>query len=65
MFLGEPLRAPRALSHHGATRCALARSRRAIRGSLRSYLRPHSRAWYAASRAAPIPLALDASRIKN
>jgi hypothetical protein len=32
-------------------------SRRAMRGSLRSYLRPHSRAWYAASRAATIPLA--------
>jgi hypothetical protein len=31
LTLGEPLRAPRALSHHGATRCASARSRRAIR----------------------------------
>jgi len=43
--LGEPLRAQKK-PPIGGFFCG---SRRAIRGSLRSYLRPHSRAWYASA----------------
>jgi hypothetical protein len=60
MTLGEPLRAPRALSHHGATRCASARSRRAIRYITRA-------AFHAvAGGFASIPLAANAqNKINN